>query len=294
MSKILVSGLVNIETTCSIGNFPINYQPIDYNFFGVNVNVAGVGFNITSALTSLGDSVSLASICGNDLPAKIIEAKLSELNVETHLQNTIVQTPTSVILYDNQGKRRIYCDLKDIQSKTYDISSLSINDYDLVAACNINFNRKLLHIAKENGITIATDVHVIGDVNDEYNKEFMECTDILFLSNEAVIGREIDFIYQIKEKYNNKIIVMGCGSNGAIMYIRNYDKVIHQPAIIPSKIINTVGAGDALFSSFISLYTKGIEPEKCLNLAQKFASNKIGYNGASIGFLSYEELIGNN
>ena len=43
MSKILVSGLVNVEITCKVDEFPIKYEPINFNFFGVNIGVAGVG-----------------------------------------------------------------------------------------------------------------------------------------------------------------------------------------------------------------------------------------------------------
>ena len=61
--KILVSGLLNIETTVSVRGFPIQYYPIDYPFFGVNSSVSGVGYNLAKALTVLGDSVSLFSWC---------------------------------------------------------------------------------------------------------------------------------------------------------------------------------------------------------------------------------------
>ena len=53
MSKIFISGLVNIEATCRINSFPIEYAPIEYNFHGVNVDVAGVGYNLAKALTAL-------------------------------------------------------------------------------------------------------------------------------------------------------------------------------------------------------------------------------------------------
>ena len=33
MAKILVSGLVNVETTCAVRQFPVEYYPIDYPFF---------------------------------------------------------------------------------------------------------------------------------------------------------------------------------------------------------------------------------------------------------------------
>lgn len=290
MSNILVSGLVNIETTCSVGKFPVNYQPIDYNFFGVSVNTAGVGFNLAGALCALGDKVSLASMTGNDLPAKLIAEQLLELGVNSSLQNTLEQTPTSVILYDKDGRRKIYCDLKDIQTSTYDFSKYDLSKFDLVAACNINYNRPLLKDAKSAGVKIATDVHVLHDIRDEYNAEFMEYADVLFMSNEAVVGREEDFIRQLADTYKNEIIVIGCGGNGAVMYIRNENRIVVQPAAKPEKIVNTVGAGDALFSSFISLYSNGRDPEGCLALAQRFAAHKIGFDGASTGFMSMQEL----
>ena len=42
MKNILVSGLVNTETTCRVRQFPINYYPVDYPFFGVSTAVSGV------------------------------------------------------------------------------------------------------------------------------------------------------------------------------------------------------------------------------------------------------------
>ena len=62
--KILVSGLLNIETTAAVRGFPIEYYPIDYPFFGVNSGVGGVGYNIAKALVALGDTVELHSFLG--------------------------------------------------------------------------------------------------------------------------------------------------------------------------------------------------------------------------------------
>ena len=41
MSKILISGLVNVETTVPVRKFPVDYYPIDYPFFGINTAVSG-------------------------------------------------------------------------------------------------------------------------------------------------------------------------------------------------------------------------------------------------------------
>ena len=72
MRQILVSGLVNTETTVQIRQFPIPYYPIDYPFFGVDTAVSGVAYNIVRALHTLGDGVRLLSMTGSDVPAALL------------------------------------------------------------------------------------------------------------------------------------------------------------------------------------------------------------------------------
>lgn len=292
MSRILVSGIVNIEVTCKVDEFPIEYEPINYNFFGVNIAAGGVGYNIIKALTALGDDVELASIVGNDLASKLVFSELNDVTTGTLVLQQLSQTPSSVVLYDKSGARRIYCDLKDIQESSYDYSGVDVHAYDLAAVCNINYSRPLLKKAKDAGVKIATDVHVLSDINDAYNREFMEYADILFLSNENITGQEKNFVETLAEKYKNEIIVAGCGSAGALMYVKAEERFYNMPAAKAEKIVNTVGAGDCLFSTFISMYAKGdLPPAKCLELAQKAAAHKIGYDGAAKGFINLSELM---
>lgn len=56
--------------------------------------------------------------------------------------------------------------------------------------CNINFSRPLLAEARRHGIPIACDVHVLWDVHDDYNRDFMRQADILFCSDEGLNGRQ--------------------------------------------------------------------------------------------------------
>jgi len=57
MPAITIAGLINIETTVTVTEFPIAYTPVQYPFFGVKTTVAGVGYNISKALLSLGHTV---------------------------------------------------------------------------------------------------------------------------------------------------------------------------------------------------------------------------------------------
>ena len=76
------------------------------------------------------------------------------------------------------------------------------------------------------------------------------------------------------------------GKNGAMLADMNNKMICHLDAIRNRNVVNTVGAGDALFSSFIHFYFKGYEPLEALKRAELFAAIKIGSNGASKGFVS--------
>lgn len=291
MSHILISGLVNTETTVRIREFPIPYYPIDYPFFGIGTAVSGVAYNLAKALRTLGNRVTLLSMTGDDLPGQTVRQELAALGVDTaHIKTCLKETPGSVVLYDGEGKRQIYCDLKDIQETAYGFTPEICADADLVAACNINFNRPLLHAAKAAGKTVATDVHVLRDLYDDYNREFMEVADILFLSDEGIGEDHRGFLAELGRIYQNRIIVLGRGSKGAALYLPGEGQFHELPAVQVGPVVNTVGAGDALFSGFLHGYARGLSPLDALCRAQLFASAKIGTSGASRGFISQEEL----
>ena len=289
MGHILISGLVNTETTVRVRAFPIPYYPIDYPFFGIGTAVSGVAYNLAKALRTLGNRVTLCSMTGDDLPGQTVRHELEAIGVDTsHITAGLKETPSSVVLYDGEGKRQIYCDLKDIQETDYGFTPDLCRDADLVAACNINFNRPLLHAARAAGKIIATDVHVLRDLYDDYNREFMECADILFLSDEGIGEDYRGFIAELGRIYQNRIIVLGRGSKGAALY---QEGQFHElPAVQVGPVVNTVGAGDALFSGFVHGFAKGLSPLDALHRAQLFASAKIGTSGASKGFITEEEL----
>ena len=284
---ILVSGLLNIETTVAVKGFPVEYYPIDYPFFGVNSNVSGVGCNISKALTALGDSVELFSFTGSDDASDLITRDLERSGISTgHIRRTLKSTPVSVVLYAPDGKRQIYCDLKDIQDQTLlpDQAESSIKSADLAILCNINFNRELIKYARKSGIITATDVHVLGSIDDDYNRDFMENADILFLSDEHLPCAPEDFIRQLHARFRNKIIVIGMGAKGALLFEADCNRLTLVPAFKNAKVVNTVGAGDALFSAFLHFYIKGFNALDSLKRAVVFAGIKIGFNGAALGF----------
>lgn len=291
--KITVSGLINIETTLRVENFPIQYTPVRYPFFGVNSTVSGVGYNLARALSVLGDSVTLLSLIGRDPAAELVRKALKDCQIgDNFILSHIEKTAQSVILYDADGRRQINVDLKDIQEQVYseDLFLQAASQAALVALCNINFSRPLLKAARRAGKTIATDVHAISSLDDSYNQDFLAAADILFVSDELLPEPPEDFARRVADRFGTSIIVIGRGSRGALIYQSGDGTLEHIPAVQPLPVISTIGAGDALFSCFLHYYGKGCDPQTALHRAVVFAGYKISAAGAAEGFLDEAAL----
>jgi acarbose 7IV-phosphotransferase len=293
MDPILVSGLINIETTLRVDGFPIPYSPVRYPFFGINSSIAGVGFNIAKALTTLGSPVSLLSLVGQDFAGELVIKTLRSSGIRLDgVISSLKTTPQSVIFYDPQGRRQISTDLKDIQERTYplEIFEDSLKTCSLAALCNINFSRPFLERAVKAGTLVATDVHAVHTLDDEYNRDFMQAAGILFMSDESLPCSPEEWARQIWSRYGTEIVVIGMGSQGALLSVRGDRYQERFPAVQTRPVVSTIGAGDALFSAFVHFYNKDGDPYEAMRRAMVFASYKIGEAGAAGGFLTEEGL----
>jgi len=291
--RILVSGLVNIETTLRVDGFPIEYRPVLYPFGGVSSSVSGVGVNVAAALTRLGDEVGFLSLIGADAAGDLALDGLSRLGVPTDgVLREMPATAQSVILYDGDGRRQINVDLKDIQERRYPAGRFraAAAGAGAFVLCNINFNRELLPPARETGKPVLTDVHTLSDPADAYNADFMSAADALFLSDERLWAPPAEAARELSERYGCRVVVVGLGAKGALLLEKGRSPVT-VPAVRARKVVSTIGAGDALFSAFAHFHLAGRSAEESLRLATRFASWKIGETGAAAGFLSEAETL---
>lgn len=291
---ILVSGLLNIETTLKIEQFPLDYFPVTYSFGGVGDTVAGVGYNVGKALHTLGTEVRLVGLLGRDLFSQLVRQTLQADGLDSpFLLPHLAELPRSVILYEGSGRRQIHLDLKEIQESRYPEAdfqaALAEPQLKLAVLSTVNFNRYLLPLARAAGVPIATDVQAIERLDDAYNRDFMGGADILFQSDERLPTTAVDWIEAIFHTYPARIVGIGMGDKGALLGVRGQG-IRHYPALPTRPIVNTIGAGDALFSAFIHGYVRHGDPWQAMDAAMLFASWKIGTRGASEGFLTGEAL----
>ncbi len=293
MHNILVCGHINLETTLRVDRFPLDYFPVCYPFFGIRSTVSGVGYNITKALTTLGRQARLFSLIGQDAVGQLVQHSLAADGI--HAEGVLAAMPEtcqSVILYDDDGRRQIHTDLKDVQSRPYplDIFQQSLPWCDLAVLCNINYSRPFLALARQAGKPIATDVHAISDLDDEYNRDYMAAADILFMSHERLPDSPERWARKVQDRYGTAVLVIGLGAAGALLAVRDEQFMARFPAVYTRPIVNTIGAGDALFSAFIHSYLQTGSPSIAIQHAITFASYKIGAVGAAEGFLTVVEL----
>ncbi len=287
MKRLLVSGLINVETTLRIEAFPLPYFPVDYPFYGVASTVSGVGYNVAKALTTLGHPVAFASLIGRDTAAVQVRAALAADGVPGEFVLEAAHTAQSVIIYDRAGRRQIHADLKDLQERAYppDRFAQALAGCHLAVLCNINFSRPFLAVARQAGCLVATDVHAVASLDDDYNQDFMRAADVLFLSHERLPDTPEAVAREVLGRFGAQLVVIGLGGDGALLAVRRDGFVGRFPAVRARAIVNTIGAGDALFSAFLHGFVTTGDPYTALRRAQVFAAYKIGTAGAAEGFL---------
>lgn len=294
MSTIAVAGLYNLETNVQISGFPLPYFPVCYPFHQITQVHAGVGYNVSLALQRLGQQVRLASLVGQDEAGHLAQAALQQQGLEAKwMRPDLALTPQAVILVAPDGRRQIHCDLKDIQEQAYPATlwPALLQGAQLAVACNINFARPMLAEAANRGVPIATDVHVLSDYDDAYNRDYMALAQVLFLSHEQLPEAPEQAMAQLYRRYRTPVLVLTLGADGALIQCDG-GPVQHLPARPSRPVVSSIGAGDAVFSAFVDQYLR-LGPEQAVSAlarAQVYAGWKIGEAGASNGLLTQSEF----
>jgi ribokinase len=290
--KIGICGHINTETTLKVDAFPVEYQPNRFLSGGISTSASGVGLNITRALHLLGNDVRLMSVVGRDLLADLATASLQADGIITDFVLPLAaHTGQSVILYNPAGQRMIFADLQEIQQAQYPLARArqALEGCDLAIICNINYGRPLPALAKEMGLRIATDVHTIDRIDDDYNRDFMAASDVLLQSHEKLPTKPEQWIHAVWNAYGTPVVCIGMGGDGALLATYDDGAIVHCPAISTRPVVSTIGAGDALFSAFVHNWLRGVAPAEALRRAASFASYKIGVAGAASGFPTLAE-----
>ncbi len=294
MSRFMVAGFVQLETIVKVDALPIPYFQFQSIPDMINTNIGGCGYNESMALKWLGNEVDFMSMIGKDLKDSDLFKKLmlndEQLSFEYVLPR-LDAIPSSVILYNN-GKKQIFEDVKDIRTVSYDyeLFERQIQDKDMVLISSCNFCRPVIELAKKYNKLLAVNVRSMRKERMIQKEDFLKAADILYISDDELDKDPYECINECREKYEQKIIIIGIGSKGVILYTREDNSILEYKPVKTNEIVNTVGAGNAMFSAFLHYYVKTGDAKEAIKNALLFASYKIGFIGTSNGFMTEEQI----
>ncbi len=223
VKDVLVCGTLNLEITLPIGSFPLDYEPVHYHRFKLNSNPSGVGFNVSRALSVLGNRVRFVSMIGPDSLGTCLRSALSSFEIsDEFVLPTLSETPQSIVMFDNVGRRMVHTDLKDIGERDYplDYFEKAAHGEHFAIMTNAAFSRPLLPKIKPTGASVATDLQTASEASRAYDADFLQFAEILFLSHEKLHEEPEKFVSTLWDRTSASIVVVGMGASGAMLCMR--------------------------------------------------------------------------
>lgn len=293
MGKFLVAGVVQRETIVKVDSIPVEYTGIMGKPDTIFTSTGGDAYNESLALKWLGNSVDLMSMVGSDESMDLINPPGCEVKLVTdYVLPKLTDTPIAVLFYDENRKQQIFEDIKDLRDISYDLELFRerAGRAEMLVVSNANFCRPLIGIGKELRKPIAVNIREYTEEKVCYNEDFLRGADILYISDDWLVEEPYEFIKSLAAKYRPKIIILGQGAAGLILYDKDKNIIAHYNTVKTHKTVNTVGAGNALFSCFLHFYNKTGDSVFAVKNAMLFASYKIGFMGTSSGFMTEEQI----
>ena len=293
MGKFVVAGVTQIETIVKVDKIPVEFAPLTRGTGTICTSVGGDAYNESLALKWLGNDVTFMSMVGRTQNMELLNPADRKVTIPTeYIIPQMENTPTEVIFYDRNRRQQIFEDPKDLHDAVYDLSMATplVAACDMVILANANFCRPFLRLAREHCRRIAVNVRNFNRDMEKYNTEFLNGAQILYFSDDILTEDPFDFVQSIADRYATDIIVLGQGAEGVILYDRNVGIKVHYNSVNTNEVVNTAGAGNALFSCFLHYYLETGNSVNAIKNALLFASYKIGYMGTSNGFMTTQQL----
>lgn len=275
MQKILIIGAQNIDL---FARSKSEYILHDSNPSKIHLAFGGVGCNIASNLSILGNQVDFLTVFGGDYFGQLAKQNLDDLNINYKESRVVKDAGNSIYL--------------GVMDKANDLY-LGLNDMDILTNLDVTFFKdKTQYI--ENFEVLVIDNNLSLDALQYLLKTFKHKKIIM----DAVSAAKVIKLYELlsyisllklnlielnalsdknetSEKLND-LIKRGLSSviltNSAqnIIYKNSVTEIVTRPKTI-KKIENATGAGDAFLAGFIHGLMQEKSESDCLNIGKKTA-----------------------
>lgn len=263
-------------------------------------STGGGATNTAVAFSKMGHKVACVSKIGLDIGGQEVQAELKKERVETKFIAKVahLHTAFSVILsIPEKGRTILVFRGASGKLKKEDIPWSDLKTkWIYVASLGGKFNllKKIINFAYKKRIKIALNpgskelkfgwekfVPLLGKINILFlnQEEAAQLTNLPFLQERAIISKLSQTV--------SGIVVMTQGARGVTVCEGQY---IYQAGILPGRVLERTGAGDAFGSGFVSGMIFKDSIEYAIQLGSANSTSVIKRIGAKSGLLSKKDL----
>lgn len=224
---------------------------------------------------------SYIGIVGNDEAAAHVLESLRQEKVDiSRIRQAVGENGMAVVTLDEEGDRIFVGSNKGgVQARMGIV--LEEQDFEYIRQHDLLhtsvYSRLEHHLPK---LSQVIDIAFDFSTNQEETYLQQVCPHItyaFFFSGSNLTETECTELIQRIHSLGTKIVCITRGGEGAILSIENQ---IYNQSIIPTKVVDTLGAGDSFIAGFLSSYVEKKDVHQALHMGALAASQTCQYYGA--------------
>lgn len=286
MKKVLVIGSSVCDVIININQIPRIGE--DENIISQSFHIGGCAFNVSSMLKYFDIPFDLFSPVGQGVYGEFVRKVLIEENIPILLE-TDINNGCCYCLVDKSGERTFICEHGgEYYFKQEWFQQLNSHDYEYVYICGLEMEedsgKYIIEFLKQNPhlkIIFAPSPRINNIDKNRINTIF-SLSPILHLNDKEILSytqkQTIEEASHYLYKKTNNIIIVTLGDKGCYYYDGHH----HYFDSIPTKVVDTIGAGDSHIGTMIAMMYKNIDLDNCMIEANRIASLVVSQKGARL------------
>ena len=283
MSHILLVGVATLDIINIVDHYPVEDEEI--RALSQRIECGGNAANTASILAQYGHKIEFAGTLADEPDGHSIQNQLIARHVATDYCQFVQdgKVPTSYItLNQKTGSRTIvhYRDLPEYEYEHFKQIPLEAFDWFHFEGRNIPAVKQMLIDTQQRRVDQPISLEVEKEREDI--DDLLPLANILLFSKSFATGRGFnnapEFFEEIRQLAPNAMLVCTWGEQGA--WLRDINNTeYHVPACPPSRVIDTLAAGDTFNAGIIHSLCNGNTPLEAVKFACQLAGMKVGQNG---------------
>lgn len=230
----------------------------------------GAPFNVAVNAKNAGASVGFIGCVGDDVIGKFLITQAKKANLDyLDIQVDEVRSTTLAFVTLTDGERDFAFNRRDAADYNIDIKNVDLNKYNGLNILHLGslmlseengriFAKEIVETVKKSNIKLSFDMNFRMDTYDNFEtakqayKPYVECADIIkFSDDEIKLYTGIDDIENAVKSIlkKNQLLLLTLGSKGSAYYYNGESGIVGTEKVKP---IDTTGAGDAFFGTFLA------------------------------------------